>query len=148
MSLLLVIFIPLIALSALMMVSCWKLFAKAGEEGWKSLIPVYNLVIMTKIGLGADKQWLALVAYGGSFVAGFVAGFAGEGILYILISLASSIINIYILYAFAKSYSDTGMAIASIFVPIIIYPIIALSDKYVYAPSFAIDSEEQLGDIN
>jgi hypothetical protein len=32
----------------------WKLFEKAGEAGWKSLVPLYNLFVMVKI---AGKPW-------------------------------------------------------------------------------------------
>jgi signal peptidase I len=35
----------------------WKLFEKAGEEGWKSIIPVYNLVIHLKI-IGKPSYWI------------------------------------------------------------------------------------------
>lgn len=31
-----------IAILILMIVANWKLFTKAGEEGWKSIIPFYN----------------------------------------------------------------------------------------------------------
>lgn len=27
----------------------WKVFCKAGEPGWASLIPFYNLYVMTRI---------------------------------------------------------------------------------------------------
>lgn len=30
-------------------IAMWKIFTKAGQKGWKSLIPIYNLVIMYKI---------------------------------------------------------------------------------------------------
>lgn len=33
----------------LMVVANWKIFKKAGEPGWKSIIPIYNVYIMFKI---------------------------------------------------------------------------------------------------
>ena len=27
----------------------WKIFTKAGEKGWKAIIPVYNMIILFKI---------------------------------------------------------------------------------------------------
>lgn len=33
----------------LMVIADWKIFVKAGEKGWKSLIPIYNIYIMFKI---------------------------------------------------------------------------------------------------
>ncbi len=37
----------------------WKLFTKAGEAGWKCIIPIYNYYIMLKIG-GKPGWWLLL----------------------------------------------------------------------------------------
>ena len=37
----------------------WKIFTKAGEAGWKSIIPIYNIVVLFKIvGL---SPWLVLL---------------------------------------------------------------------------------------
>ncbi len=33
----------------LMVIANWKIFKKAGEPGWKSIIPIYNVYIMFKI---------------------------------------------------------------------------------------------------
>lgn len=33
----------------LLIVGQWKVFEKAGEAGWKSLIPIYNLFVLWKI---------------------------------------------------------------------------------------------------
>ena len=32
-----------------LIVANWKLFAKAGQPGWASIIPIYNLVILLQI---------------------------------------------------------------------------------------------------
>lgn len=41
-------------------VAMWKLFTKAGEPGWKALVPVYNA--WTFLRLGDQAGWWALVA--------------------------------------------------------------------------------------
>ena len=33
----------------LVIIGQWKMFEKAGESGWKALIPIYNLYILYKI---------------------------------------------------------------------------------------------------
>lgn len=38
-----------IALWVLLIVAWWKLFTKAGEAGWKSIIPIYNIYVFCKI---------------------------------------------------------------------------------------------------
>ena len=37
------------AIAILLIIACWKIFEKAGEKGWKSLIPIYNGYILFKI---------------------------------------------------------------------------------------------------
>lgn len=36
-------------ISVLTIIATWKIFTKAGEAGWKSLIPIYNTYILFKI---------------------------------------------------------------------------------------------------
>ena len=40
--------IVLIVVGILTIIAQWKIFTKAGEAGWKCLIPIYNLVILFK----------------------------------------------------------------------------------------------------
>lgn len=41
--------------------SLWQVFYKAGYEGWKSIIPVYNIYILTKI--AAQPIWVFLLHF-------------------------------------------------------------------------------------
>lgn len=45
--------------AVLNIIAMWKIFAKAGEAGWKSLIPIYNLYVLFKITWG--NGWLFLL---------------------------------------------------------------------------------------
>lgn len=36
-------------ISVLALVAMWKLFSKAGEAGWKSIIPIYNIYTAVKL---------------------------------------------------------------------------------------------------
>lgn len=41
----------------------WKMFNRAGESGWKAIVPVYNVYIMNKIGRGHPSYfWLYLAS--------------------------------------------------------------------------------------
>jgi uncharacterized membrane protein YhaH (DUF805 family) len=40
-------------------ISFWKIFEKAGQPGWKGIIPIYNLYILLKI-VGKPGWWLLL----------------------------------------------------------------------------------------
>ena len=52
-------FIVLAIFYILLIIAQWKIFTKAGEKGWKSLIPIYNLVTLYKI-IGLSP-WLILI---------------------------------------------------------------------------------------
>ena len=38
-----------LAIAVLMIAALWKVFRKAGQPGWASIIPIYNTYIMCKI---------------------------------------------------------------------------------------------------
>ena len=44
----------------LMLASVWRVFSKAGEPGWASLIPIYNGVVLLKIA-GKPVWWIILL---------------------------------------------------------------------------------------
>ena len=45
----------------LYIVGYWKIFTKAGEPGWKSIIPVYNIV--TALNIVGMSGWFALLFF-------------------------------------------------------------------------------------
>ncbi len=47
--------------TVLLIIAMWKIFTKAGESGWKSIIPVYNLYILCKIADGNGWKFLLLL---------------------------------------------------------------------------------------
>jgi Family of unknown function (DUF5684) len=53
-------FICYAAVLALIISAQWRIYEKAGEAGWKCLVPVYNIVIMLKI-VGKPAWWTPLV---------------------------------------------------------------------------------------
>lgn len=49
-----------LAILVVAVIAMWKLFAKAGEPGWKALVPIYNSWVFLR--LGDQAGWWALVA--------------------------------------------------------------------------------------
>ena len=49
------------AAAALVLAAMWKLFTKAGEPGWKCLIPLYGSYILVKIADGNGWKFLLLL---------------------------------------------------------------------------------------
>ena len=43
----------------IVIISWWKIFEKAGQPGWKAIIPIYNAYILLKI-VGKPGWWLIL----------------------------------------------------------------------------------------
>jgi len=48
-----------LAFGALFIATGWKIFTKAGEPGWASLIPIYNFIVLLKIA-GMPWWWIIL----------------------------------------------------------------------------------------
>ena len=77
----------MLVFSLLIIVSMWVIFEKAGESGWKSLVPLYNMYIITEI---AGKPWwwflLLLIPFVGMIIYLIVmvalAERFGRGVLY------------------------------------------------------------------
>jgi len=49
----------MLAVILITVVSCWRMFAKAGKPGWASIVPVYNMVVWLQIS-GKPVWWIAL----------------------------------------------------------------------------------------
>jgi hypothetical protein len=49
-----------LAIAVIMLAAGWKIFSKAGQAGWKILIPIYNIYIYLKI-IGRPGWWLILL---------------------------------------------------------------------------------------
>ena len=52
--------IVILALIVLGIAAWWQIFTKAGEDGWKSIIPIYNIIILLKI-VGREWWWVILL---------------------------------------------------------------------------------------
>ena len=49
-----------ISFAVLMIAAVWKIFAKAGQPGWKSLVPIYGAVVFLRI-VGRPGWWVLLL---------------------------------------------------------------------------------------
>ena len=100
----------------------WKIFTKAGQEGWKSLIPLYNAYVQLQI----TKQptiWL----------------------LYFFIPFVNIYFGIKHIHGLSRAFGkDVGFTVGIILLPIVFYPILAFGDsKYVYTDNDPLINEIQ-----
>lgn len=117
-----------IVLVAVFVIVCqWKIFSKAGQAGWKALVPFYNMWTMNKVIFGEPYGWLMFA----SAVA--LIPFVG--------AIAALAWYVYLNIQFAKAYGKPGsFCLLLFFLPIVAYPMLAFgSAQYVgpQAPFFA-----------
>lgn len=126
------VMIGIIVWAVLMIVGWWKMFTKAGEAGWKSLIPTYNLYIAFKI-VGIFPWW-PVILFVASVIVGAIFpstidnsgnvvanGNAMAGVLTTCLSLATIALEVYYAIKLAKAFKKgTGTAILAVFFPNIV----------------------------
>lgn len=94
------------ALAAIMLVSMWKIFTKAGYAGWKSIIPIYNAYCLFKMTWG--NGWLFLLT---------------------LVPVVGAILSIMTIYRLSTAFNKgLGFFFGLLFLSIIFYPILAFGD--------------------
>jgi hypothetical protein len=98
------------AISAFILVCMWKIFVKAGKPGWAALVPFYNTLVMLEF-LGRPWWFLLLM----------------------FVPLANVVIEIIIIFDYAKSFGkSTAFGFGLLFLSIIFIPILAFgSSRYV-----------------
>lgn len=118
----------LIAIWVLFIIAYWKMFTKAGEKGWKSIIPIYNNYVAFRIAWkdgskGFAIYIIAMLAY--SIFAGIgtsLGDSSAGGMVMNLLSLAAAIVGLVYYVKFclrqAAAYSKgTACGVLSIFFP-------------------------------
>ena len=125
------IFISLV-IAVLQIAGMWKVFSKAGEKGWKCIIPIYNLVILFRI--SGLSPWIIF-----GYLAWFIP-FVGW-----IVSLG---ISIYQCNSLAKAFGkDVGYTIGLLFLPTIFYMILGFGKaEYVGKGNVSTASSTYQGD--
>ena len=91
-----------LAIVILMIASMWRVFTKAGQPGWASIIPIYNVYIMLLIA-GKPGWWLILF----------------------FIPFVNFVVMIIVVIALVEKFGKgVGFAIGMILLPFVFYPIL------------------------
>ena len=84
----------------LQVIAYWKIFTKAGEEGWKSIIPIYNGYVQYRLTWDVQYFWVALGLAGGG---GILNSFGGiVGVIGSLALLGTALMNVVALYLWSR----------------------------------------------
>lgn len=73
------------------LIAGWKMFTKAGEKGWKSLIPIYSDYIRFKISWSGGAFWLYALASAAQYIIPLFA--EAPPAVFSLIALAAIVIK-------------------------------------------------------
>ena len=127
-----VVIIAAIAFYILLIIALWKIFVKAGEAGWKSIIPIYNAYILCKI--LKLNFWVIILLI--PFCLGLVSGIVfkdNQDISSIATSLYTCVLDIIMSIRLSKAFGKgTGFTLGLIFFPNIFTLILGFGNsKYV-----------------
>ena len=120
-----------LAFTVFIIICNWKLLEKAGEPGWKSIIPFYNLYTMSEISMTRPTSIVVFVVYMAAYALipltfipylGIVVSLLISPLMYV----AAGILNFSLPKAFGK---DVGICVLSIFFPPIVRAILAFSKE-------------------
>lgn len=132
-----------IAFYVVYVIALAKLFNKAGEAGWKAIIPFYNTFILIKV--AGLNWWYFLIAISGTIVS--ILKIDG---LDVVCSLVSYVVYFFIFYNLAKkmhqnhvTYGVLGMLFSTIIVMIL-----GFSSNYSYDSSVDVSPNGPIGDNN
>ena len=107
-----IVWIISLALSVLMIVAYWRIFEKAGEAGWKSLIPIYSQWIMFKIAFGSGLYMLLM-----------------------FVPVVNFVISIMYIFKFASAYGKgIGFGLGLLFLSPIFILLLAFGDAEYVGP--------------
>ena len=126
-----------LALTVVVLVAQYKLFEKAGEAGWKAIIPFYSALVMSKIATGKKTLgaiWIAVYSVFMIFYMGFysrqmmmtlnsshmsasdAASMMFSALFILVLSIGAAVLTGILMFKFAKSYGKSeGWCIAMIF---------------------------------
>ena len=139
----LIIFVLLIIIAfyIVYVVALAKLFNKAGEAGWKAIIPFYNTFVLIQI--AGLNWWYFLIAISGTIFSILNI----DGLDYIC-NLAALAVNFFVFYNLAKKMKQQPVvfAVASIFVAPIKNMVLGFSSKYTYDKSIEVSPNGPIGD--
>jgi hypothetical protein len=104
----------MLAITVLFVAAFWKVFSKAGEPGWASLVPIYNAIVLLRIA-GKPAWWFVLM----------------------LLPVINFVIIILVSIALAQSFGkSTGFGLGLAFLGPIFFPMLAFGDaRYQGAPA-------------
>ncbi len=117
----------------LMIVAQWKIFTKAGEKGWKSIIPFLNGHVLYKIAWKPVMFWIMLALTVATGICGAIQDSVAAMIISFILSVAILVISIIQYSKLSKAFGHgIGFTLGLLFLNPIFMLILGLgSSQYV-----------------
>ena len=106
------IFVFVLAVIIFIIAAMWKIYVKAGQEGWEAIIPIYNTYVLLKI-VGKPWWWLLLM----------------------LIPFVNIVLIIWTYNMLSKSFGkDEGFTVGLLLLGIVFFPILGFGEAKYLGP--------------
>lgn len=133
-----VIIIISLVIAILKLIGTWKMLTKAGESGWKSLIPFYNQWTLCKVA-GISPYWvleMIIVSMLNAVLNGILGSPVISGILSLIVYANTIYFWVILSISLAKSFGkDTGFGVATVFFSFITYPMMGMGSATYAGPT-------------
>lgn len=133
-----VLIIISLVIEILKLIGTWKMLTKAGESGWKSLIPFYNQWTLCKVA-GISPYWvleIIVVSMINSVLSGILGSNVISGILSLIVYANTIYFWVILSISLAKSFGkDTGFGVATVFFSFITYPMMGMGSATYAGPT-------------
>lgn len=133
-----VIIIISLVIAILKLIGTWKMLTKAGESGWKSLIPFYNQWTLCKVA-GISPYWvleIIVVSMINTVLNGILGSNVISGILILIVYANTIYFWVILSISLAKSFGkDTGFGVATVFFSFITYPMMGMGSATYVGPT-------------
>ncbi|HEX4521389.1 MAG TPA: DUF5684 domain-containing protein [Gaiellaceae bacterium] len=110
-----IVVIVYLAVLVLLIAGNWMVFTKANEAGWKSIIPIWNAIVLLRI-IGRPVWWIVLL----------------------LIPFVNIVVLIIVWRELARSFGkDVGFTVGLFFLPFIFLPMLGFGGATYRGPNGA-----------
>lgn len=106
-----------LAVAVFSVIVMWKMFEKAGKEGWRAIVPIYNIITLLEI---VGLKWYYIFIYCASFIP-------------VIGSLVVLFFTFVVMVKLAKSYGkDIGFGVGLTLISIVFMAILAFDKSITY----------------
>lgn len=96
-----------IVVGILSLIAYWKIYEKAGEEGWKAIIPIYGTYVLYRLTWDIKMFWIMFGGFMGGFLLiliGLLTPLTAIAFLGLIAILIALVIDLFQSHALSRSF--------------------------------------------